>query len=180
MINTARVKWIPNEKPVVTLCTQTFKWDDLTWHRHTDNYTCYVGPLLMSWFRQKDPQLHINSEKTFVLNDGTTEILTNPYVAPPYMDRHPELICYVQFTFDMQEMRDAIGSPAYMKVYQLNAYLKETQSNWRIGLVKNLTSGKETIEAVKYDPSIYDGPQPNEYSEPHEVIKVYGEWHDKD
>ena len=178
MISAARVKWVPNERPIVTLFVQEFKWEDITWRRHMDNYTAYVGPLLLSWYRQSSPQLHIESERKFPLGDGTVEILTNPYVAPPYLDVHPEIIANIQFTFDIQSMRDGIGSPAFMKAYQLNAYLKETEADWRIGLVRDLSSGKEKIEAVKFSPA-FDGPQTQEYSEPHEVIKVYGEWNDK-
>lgn len=177
MISAIRVKWVPNEKPIITVCTQSFKQSDIRWHRHMDNYTTYVGPLLLSWYRQSEPQLEIHTEKKFELSDDTVEILTNPYVAPPYLDKHPEIIVAIQYTFDMQCMRDSIGNPAYMKVYQINAYLKETQADWRVGLVKDLSSGKEKIEAVKYSPAL-DGPQTQEYSEPHEVIKVYGEWND--
>ena len=173
-----RVKWVPNEKPIITICTQEFKWDDIAWRRHMDNYTAYVGPLLLSWYRQSEPQLHIKTEKKFNLGDNTVEVLSNPYVAPPYLDKHPEIICEIQFTFDMQSMRDGEGSPAYMKVYQINAYLKETQADWRVGVVRDLSSGKEKIEAVKFGPA-HDGPQTQEYSEPHEVVKVYGEWNDK-
>lgn len=178
MIRAARVKWIPNEYPIITLFVNGWDWEDVYWDRHMDNYTCMIGPLIHSWFRRKEPQLHIDLEKTFKLTDGTVEILSNPVVGFPYLDKYPQEIAPIQFTTDAQCMRDSIGNPCYIKAYTLNAYLKENNYDWRVGLVKPVNSDRARVEAVRYCPGVFDGPQCQEYSEPHEVVKVFGEWND--
>lgn len=178
MIRAARVKWVPNEFPIVTVMVNGWNWEDVIWQRYLDNYTATIGPLIFSYYRQREPQLRVDREMKFKLSDGTTEILTNPIASSPYLDKFPMELALIQFTTDIQCMRDSVGTPCFTKAYGLNAYLKENDYDWRIGLVKPVNGDRARIEAVKYCPGVFDGPQTQEYSEPHEVVRVFGEWND--
>lgn len=179
MIRAARVKWIKDQYPLITLLVEKFDWTDTTWKRYEDNYTTIKGNLIFSYYRQKGEVVDIQSEKKFELSDGTVEVLTNPCMGFPYLDRFPEELVAVQYTFDTQLMRDGVGKPCYVKAYWLNEYLREMIYDFRVGLVLNAETEMGRIEPVRVltdkQNVLY---HTNDYTTAHSVEKVFGEWND--